>query len=57
MDGKIVMEYSEPQYDERTRTARTGRQTGKMISGGTISLQSESHPVEFRKVELVKLKE
>ena len=27
------------------------------FSGGTISLQSESHPVEFRKVELKKLKE
>ena len=29
---------------------------GKLaLSGGTISLQSESHPVEFRKVELKKL--
>ena len=26
-----------------------------MLEGGTISLQSESHPVEFRKVELMKL--
>ena len=24
----------------------------KMLSGGTISLQSESHPIEFRKVEI-----
>ena len=24
----------------------------KIITGGTIALQSESHPVEFRKVEL-----
>jgi hypothetical protein len=29
----------------------------KMITGGTISLQSESHPVEFRKVELMELAE
>ena len=28
---------------------------GKMLETGTISLQSESHPVEFRKVELLKL--
>jgi hypothetical protein len=28
-----------------------------MLSGGTISLQSESHPVEFRKVEIMELDE
>jgi hypothetical protein len=28
---------------------------GRMLSEGTISLQSESHPVEFRKVELLNL--
>ena len=28
---------------------------GKLIEGGYISLQSESHPVEFRKVELLNL--
>jgi hypothetical protein len=27
-----------------------------LIDGGSISLQSESHPVEFRKVELLPLK-
>ena len=29
----------------------------KMLSSGTISLQSESHPIDFRKVELKILKE
>jgi hypothetical protein len=28
-----------------------------MLSEGTISLQSESHPIEFRKVEILELKE
>jgi len=28
----------------------------KILTGGTISLQSESHPVEFRKVEIMELK-
>ena len=28
---------------------------GKLISEGYISLQSESHPVQFRKVELLDL--
>ncbi len=26
-----------------------------MLTGGSISLQAESHPVEFRKVELLNL--
>jgi len=28
-----------------------------MLTGGSISLQSESHPVEFRKVEILELKD
>ena len=28
-----------------------------MLEGGTISLQSESHPVQFRKVELMELED
>lgn len=44
IDGKTVMEYTNPQLDD-----------GTLLEGGTISLQSESHPVEFRKVELKRL--
>ncbi|MCC6355498.1 MAG: DUF1080 domain-containing protein, partial [Verrucomicrobiae bacterium] len=29
----------------------------KMVTHGTISLQSESHPVDFRKVEILELAE
>jgi hypothetical protein len=28
---------------------------GQLLSEGTISLQSESHPVEFRKIEILNL--
>jgi hypothetical protein len=31
------------------------KQDGKLLSEGSISLQSESHPIEFRKVELLNL--
>ena len=31
------------------------KQDGKLLSEGYISLQAESHPVEFRKVELLNL--
>jgi hypothetical protein len=60
IDGQIVLEYHEPQFDERDPHGKelAAKQGGKLlIESGTISLQSESHPVEFRKVELLKLKD
>jgi hypothetical protein len=45
IDGKTVLEYQKPQRDD-----------GTLLEGGSISLQSESHPCEFRKVELLPLK-
>ena len=58
IDGDVVLQYTGPQLDERDEDAKKliAKQNGeKLLSGGTISLQSESHPVEFRKVELKKL--
>jgi hypothetical protein len=53
MDGETIFEYSQPQLDEKDATARKLIKDGdKMLYGGSISLQSESHPIEFRKVEL-----
>ena len=59
IDGRTVIEYSEPQLDENDQYGRRLLDAGaeKMLTGGTISLQSESHPVEFRKVELRELDE
>ncbi|MBI1941570.1 MAG: DUF1080 domain-containing protein, partial [Acidobacteria bacterium] len=31
------------------------KEDGKLLSEGYISVQSESHPIEFRKVELLNL--
>lgn len=57
VEGEVVLEYEQPQYDERDEHAKTlAAAAGTIqISAGTISLQSESHPVEFRKVELLVL--
>jgi len=57
IDGKTVLEYTEPQLDDSDDYAKKLLDAGteKMLSGGTISLQSEGHPIEFRKVELKKL--
>ena len=46
IEGEVVLEYEKPQLDD-----------GTPLSEGTISLQSESHPVEFRKVEILLLEE
>jgi hypothetical protein len=58
VNGEEVLSYSEPQYDDRDAHAKELAGSGsKLISRGTISLQSESHPIEFRKVEIMKLKD
>ena len=58
VEGKVVLEYNQPQLDERDAHGRElAAGGGKMLDRGTISLQSESHPIEFRKVELLKLPE
>ena len=57
VEGQQVLEYERPQLDptdpDAQRLLRQGQK--KQLRGGTISLQSESHPVEFRKIELRRL--
>lgn len=55
IDGETVLEYEQPQLDPkdaRAKEALAAKHGDKQLSGGTIALQSESHPVEFRKVEI-----
>ncbi len=63
INGDVVLSYEQPQLDARDANAQKligarvedGNQS-LLLSDGFISLQSESHPVEFRKVELLELK-
>ena len=56
VEGETVMEYTRPQLDEKDADARKLiKDNDKLLHGGSISLQAESHPVEFRSVELRKL--
>jgi hypothetical protein len=59
VEGALVMEYTEPQLDEKDGDAKKLLAAGapKLIEKGWISLQAESHPTEFRKIELLKLAE
>ncbi|NLV41810.1 MAG: DUF1080 domain-containing protein [Candidatus Hydrogenedentes bacterium] len=58
IDGETVLAYSEPQLDPSDKDAKALLDAGapKILTGGTISLQSESHPVEFRRIEIMELK-
>jgi hypothetical protein len=57
VDGKTVLEYQKPQIGggSVTNFDPAVKQDGKILTEGWISLQSESHPIEFRKVELLDL--
>jgi hypothetical protein len=57
INGETVMQYSEPQLDEKDPDAKKLLDAGavKKLTGGTISLQSEGHPIEFRNIRLKKL--
>ncbi len=57
VDGEVVLEYEKPQIGGGVVSGfdPAAKQDGKLLSEGSISLQSESHPVEFRKVELLDL--
>lgn len=56
VDGQVVIQYEQPQLDETDADAKQLIKNGnKLIEEGYISLQAESHPVEFRKVEILPL--
>ncbi len=57
VNGEAVLEYSLPQYGggDVMNFDPAAKPDGKLIEGGYIALQSESHPIEFRKVELLNL--
>lgn len=53
INGDLVLDYAKPQLDPKDQDAqKLIKDNELMLYEGTISLQSESHPVEFRKVEI-----
>ncbi len=56
VNGESVMRYTKAQYDPRDADAKQLIKNGQLaLTEGYISLQSESHPVEFRKIEVQQL--
>jgi len=58
VNGDTVLAYNKPQIGDRAVNNYDPKVKidGKLLTSGYISLQSESHPVEFRKVEILELK-
>jgi hypothetical protein len=57
VNGETVLTYEKPQIGGGNvgKHDPAMKKDGQLLSGGSISLQAESHPVEFRKVELLNL--
>ncbi len=53
INGEIVFEYEKPQYE--TNAAEAQGKSNLIIEQGYIALQAESHPTEFRNIQLKKL--
>jgi hypothetical protein len=57
IDGEVVLEYEQTQFDPKDADAKKLIKDDKLlIEEGYISLQAESHPIDFRKVEIKVLK-
>ncbi len=59
VEGKEVMSYEKPQLDPRDQYFEKllAEYGDIIITSGTISIQAESHPTDFRKIELLVLDE
>ena len=58
INGQVVLQYQQPQLDEKDPDARKLiKDANKMLHEGYISLQAESHPVQFRTVQILPLEE
>ena len=57
VNGEVVFEYSRTQLDEGDADAQNLIRLGYpvAVSEGYISLQAESHPTEFRRIEILPL--
>lgn len=57
VNGEPVLSYEKPQIGGANVAKHDAavKKDGQLLTGGSISLQAESHPIEFRKVELLNL--
>ncbi len=51
VEGEEVLNYQRPRLGDDT-----GKNPGELLKEGYIAVQAESHPIEFRKIEVLNLK-
>lgn len=56
VEGDTVLQYFQPQIGGRGLPAAFNKRSGELLSGGHIAIQAESHPTQFRSIELLNLK-
>jgi hypothetical protein len=55
VEGTKVLTYTKPQLGGGVKSPQFEGRDGELLSEGYIALQAESHPTEFRKVEILNL--
>jgi Domain of Unknown Function (DUF1080) len=55
VEGVPVLSYTKPQLGGEASSPEFAKRAGELLSEGYIALQAESHPTEFRKVEVLNL--
>lgn len=55
VDGEVVLEYQQTQLDADTLESLGDFYGGKPMKHGYISIQAETHPTQFKKIELLVL--
>ncbi|MBK5278216.1 MAG: DUF1080 domain-containing protein, partial [Bacteroidia bacterium] len=54
VNGEEILKYENPRYDPKHEIAKTFIVAGEdKVKDGYISLQSNSHPIDFRKIEIM----
>ncbi|MFT4734662.1 MAG: hypothetical protein ACI9DJ_000951 [Algoriphagus sp.] len=53
INGVEVLSFSNPRLDPEHAVAKTFIKQNEMLTNGFISLQSNSHPIDFRKIEIM----
>jgi hypothetical protein len=56
VEGDTVMTYYQPQIDGNNLPGGFPLPDSTLLGTGYISLQAESHPVEFRDIEILRIK-
>ncbi len=55
VEGVPVVTYTKPQLGGDVKSPEFANRSGELLTEGFIALQAESHPTEFRKVEVLNL--